>query len=115
MSWPWSIIRLMYLPLMYFALASVAIEGCALHFADNGSALPSSAKTIYVETFENLTYVSGVNNQFMRYMKDTISQRGRLVVVDDPTQADLLLSGRINLRRYTAGELKRCIRTAELR
>jgi len=94
-SWPLSIIRLMYLPLMYFALASLGIDGCALHFADNGTALPSSAKTIYVETFENLTYVSGVNDQFMRYMKDTISSRGRLVVVDDPAQADLLLSGKV--------------------
>jgi hypothetical protein len=66
-----------------------------MHFADNGSALPSSAKTIYVAPFENLTYVSGVNDQFMRYMKDAISSRGRLVVVDDPGQADLLLGGKI--------------------
>ena len=88
--WPLSIISS-----MYFALATVAINGCAMHFADNGSALPSSAKTIYVVPFENLTYVSGVNDQFMRYMKDAISSRGRLVVVDDPGQADLLLSGQI--------------------
>ncbi len=66
-----------------------------MHFADNGSSLPSSAKTIYVAPFENLTFVSGVNDQFMRYMKDAISSRGRLVVVDDPGQADLLLSGQI--------------------
>jgi hypothetical protein len=88
--WPLSIISS-----MYFALATVAINGCAMHFADNGSALPSSAKTIYVAPFENLTYVSGVNDQFMRYMKDAISSRGRLVVVDDPGQADLLLGGKI--------------------
>jgi hypothetical protein len=85
----------MYFPLMYFALASVAINGCALHFADNGRALPSSARTIYVAPFENITYVSGINDQFMRYMKDAISSRGRLTVVDDPAQADLLLSGKI--------------------
>jgi hypothetical protein len=88
--WPLSIISS-----MYFALATVAINGCAMHFADNGSALPSSAKTIYVAPFENLTYVSGVNDQFMRYMKDAISSRGRLVVLDDPGQADLLLGGKI--------------------
>lgn len=88
--WPLSIISS-----MYFALATVAINGCAMHFADNGSALPSSAKTIYVAPFENLTYVSGVNDQFMRSMKDAISSRGRLVVVDDPGQADLLLGGKI--------------------
>jgi len=81
---------------MCLAFASVAVDGCSLHFADNGSALPSSAKTIYVERFENVTYVSGVNDQFMRYMKDVIASRGRLTVVDDPAQADLLLSGKID-------------------
>jgi hypothetical protein len=91
----WSIISLMYFRLMFCALAGVAINGCALHFADNGGALPSAAKTVYVAPFENLTYVSGVNDQFMRYMKDAISSRGRLAVVDDPEQADLLLSGTI--------------------
>jgi hypothetical protein len=85
----------MCLPLAYCAFAFLAIGGCSLHFADNGTALPSSDKTIYVETFENQTYVSGINDQFMRYMKDTISQRGRLVVVDDRAQADLLLTGKI--------------------
>lgn len=89
-SWCLSIISLMCL-----ASASAAINGCALHFADNGSALPSSAKTIYVAPFENLTYVSGINDQFMRYMKDSISSRGRLTVVDNPADADLLLSGKI--------------------
>src|SRR5271155_4789839 len=89
-------LRSTYLLLMCLAFASVAVDGCSLHFADNGSALPSSAKTIYVERFENVTYVSGVNDQFMRYMKDVIASRGRLTVVDDPAQADLLLSGKID-------------------
>jgi len=93
--WLPRVIRSLHLVLVYCALASVAVGGCSLHFADNGTSLPSSDKTIYVDTFENLTYVSGINDQFMRYMKDTISQRGRLVVVDDPAQADLLLSGKI--------------------
>ena len=79
-----------------FLLAAVfAITGCGLHFADNGSALPDSAKTIYVARFENLTYVPGVQEQFMRYMKDAISSRARLVVVSDPAQADLVLTGKI--------------------
>jgi len=103
-SWPLSIIPIV--PSMHFALslmclvlASGAIDGCGLRFADNGSALPSADKTIYVARFENLTYVSGINDQFMRYMKDAIASRGRLVVVDDRGQADLLLSGTI---LYTA-------------
>jgi hypothetical protein len=82
-------------PWLMFLAAGIAIDGCALHFADNGSALPSSAKTVYVARFENMTYVSGINDEFMRYMKDAISSRGRLVVVDDPAQADLLLTGKV--------------------
>jgi hypothetical protein len=100
---------------MCFVLASVAINGCAIHFADNGSALPSSTKTIYVAPFENLTYVSGVNDQFMRYMKDAISSRGRLVAVDDPKQADLLARRENSLCGDGACKPKRRIRTAELR
>ncbi len=97
----WSIIPSMYfvLTLACFAFASAAIDGCAMHFADNGSALPSADKTIYVAQFENLTYASGINDQFMRYMKDAIASRGRLTVVDDREHADLLLAGTI---LYTA-------------
>jgi hypothetical protein len=87
--------RLSTILLIVLAAPGVALNGCALHFADNGGALPSSAKTIYVARFENVTYVSGINDEFMRYMKDAISSRGRLTVVDDPAEADLLLSGKI--------------------
>ena len=87
-------------PWLMFLAAGIAIDGCALHFADNGSALPSSAKTVYVARFENMTYVSGINDEFMRYMKDAISSRGRLVVVDDPAQADLLLDRESSLCSY---------------
>jgi lipopolysaccharide assembly LptE-like protein len=89
-TWPAAILSAAYL-----AAAAFAIAGCGLHFADNGSALPDTAKTIYVQRFENLTYVPGVQEQFMRYMKDAISSRGRLVVIDDPAQADLILTGKI--------------------
>jgi len=92
-------------PLMVAALSVLVADGCALHFADNGSALPDSAKTIYVERFENVTYVQGINDQFMRFMKDAISSRGRLAVVDDPQQADLVLSGRILYAGTAPGSL----------
>ena len=80
-------------------------NGCALHFADNGSALPDSAKTIYVELFENVTYVPGINDQFARYLKDAISSRGRLTVVDNPQEADLVLSGKISYAGTAPGSL----------
>lgn len=82
---------------MSFAVVSAALfSACASqHFADNGGALPSADKTIYVELFSNLTRVPGVNDEFMPYLKDAIASRGRLTVVDSPAEADLLLSGRI--------------------
>ncbi len=73
----------------------MTLGGCALHFADNGGNLPSRDKTIYVARFANLTRVQGINDQFMQYVKDAISSRGRLVVVDDPSSADLLLTGEV--------------------
>jgi hypothetical protein len=78
------------------ALGAVLISACASQrFADNGGSLPSSAKTIYVARFVNLTHVPGINDEFMPELKDAISSRGRLTVVDDPSDADLLLSGTI--------------------
>ena len=87
------------------ALAVLVAGGCSLHFADNGSALPASAKTIYVERFENVTYVPGINDQFARYLKDSISSHGRLTVVDNPQEADLVLSGKIVYAGTAPGSL----------
>jgi hypothetical protein len=37
--------------------------------------------------------VTGINDQFMRYLNDEIDSRKRLQLVDSPSQADLVLSG----------------------
>jgi hypothetical protein len=77
-------------------LGATVLAACASqHFADNGNAFPSTAKTIYVELFYNQTRVPGINDEFMPYLKDAIASRGRLEVVDDPNDADLVLSGKI--------------------
>lgn len=69
--------------------------GCGYHFASSGSGLPQDVKTIYVARFSNNSRFTGVNDQFMRYMKDQIADHKRLQLVDDPKQADLVLSGEI--------------------
>lgn len=74
---------------------ALALAGCGYHFAAQGSALPSDAKTIYVERFGNRTRVTGINDVFMRYLKDEISNRKRLQIVDSPQDADLMLTGDI--------------------
>lgn len=86
--------QMIAMTLLGLAIATTT-AGCSLHFADNGGALPSGAKTIYVDRFANLTRVPGINDEFMRYMVDEIDSRGRLTVVDSQSQADLLLTGKI--------------------
>lgn len=58
-----------------------------------GSGLPAQAKTIYVQKFSNHTSFTGINDQFMRYLKDEIAQHDRLTLVDSPNNADLVLTG----------------------
>jgi hypothetical protein len=82
---------------LWFAalLGALLAAGCGYQFAASGSGLPQDAKTIYVARFSNTSRFTGVNDQFMRYLKDEIADHKRLEVVDDPAQADLVLSGQI--------------------
>ena len=81
--------------------ALLMLAGCGYHFASEGSGLPQDAKTIYVSRFSNSSRFTGVNDEFMRYLKDQIAEHKRLQLVDQPSQADLVLSGQI-LRVDTA-------------
>ena len=74
---------------------ALTLSGCGYHFASSGDALPPSAETIYVSRFVNNTRITGVNDQFMRYVKDEIALHRRLKLVDSPATADLELSGTI--------------------
>ncbi|MGA2409766.1 MAG: LPS assembly lipoprotein LptE [Candidatus Binataceae bacterium] len=76
-------------------MLAVAASACGYHFEAEGSGLPPQAKTIYVEKFTNHTRVTGINDEFMRYLKDEIDDRKRLQLVDSPSAADLVLSGEI--------------------
>ena len=76
-------------------LAAFAVGGCGYHFAAEGDSLPANAQTIYVQRFTNSTRVTGINDEFIRYVKNEISNHNRLKVVDDPAHADLELTGRI--------------------
>jgi outer membrane lipopolysaccharide assembly protein LptE/RlpB len=77
------------------------LAGCGYEFASEGSGLPQTAKTIYVARFSNASRFTGVNDEFMRYLKDQVANHKRLQVVDELSQADLVLSGQI-LRVDTA-------------
>jgi len=77
--------------------ASLCISGCGYHFAASGDVIPQGARTIYVARFGNTTRLTGVNDEFMRYIKDEITMHRRLKVVDSPDAADLQLSGEVRL------------------
>jgi hypothetical protein len=76
-------------------IAATLAGGCGYQFGAQGSALPAQAKTIYVEKFDNHTRYNGLDDQFMRYLKDEIADRKRLELVDAPEQADLMLTGEV--------------------
>jgi len=79
------------LPLLTVLLTA----GCGYHFASSGSGLPAQARTLYVERFGNHTRQTGVNDEFMRYLKDEIADHKRLELVESPSEADLILSGTV--------------------
>ncbi len=73
----------------------IAAPGCGYHFEAEGSGLPPQAKTIYVEKFSNRTRQTGLNDEFMRYVDDEIADRKRLQLVDNESDADLILTGEL--------------------
>ena len=78
-------------------VVGLCISGCGYHFAASGDALPQGARTIYVARFGNTTRVTGINDEFMRYIKDEIELHHRLKLVDSPDAADLELAGFVKL------------------
>ncbi len=77
-------------------MAAALAGGCGYRFAAAGNGLPSGAETIYVDKFSNRSRITGLNDQFDRYLKDEIANHKLLRVVDDPAHADLSLSGSIH-------------------
>ena len=83
--------------LAIFPLLTVLLTaGCGYHFASSGSGLPAQAKTLYVQRFGNHTRQTGVNDEFMRYLKDEIADHKRLELVESAGEADLVLSGTVS-------------------
>src|SRR5580700_4184796 len=69
--------------------------GCGYSFGASGTNLPPTAQTIYISRFTNRTRQTGLNDEFMVYLKDEVASHKRLSIVDDPSQADLTLSGQV--------------------
>ncbi len=76
-------------------LAAILSSSCGYHFASSGSALPSSANSIYVARFKNKSRVTGVDAELDRSIKDEIARHDRLALADAADQADLELTGTV--------------------
>jgi outer membrane lipopolysaccharide assembly protein LptE/RlpB len=77
--------------LMLFLWA--ALSGCGYQFGGGGNLLPKDAQTIYVEPFINRTREIGVGPELTTAVRSELYRRGRLRLVDQVEQADVILSG----------------------
>jgi Lipopolysaccharide-assembly len=75
--------------------AMLLASGCGYHFGASGTNLPASAETIYIARFTNQTRQTGLNDEFMVYLKDEVASHKRLTIVDSPSEADLELTGQV--------------------
>jgi hypothetical protein len=71
----------------------VAAGGCGYQFGGGGTLLPKDAQTIYVEPFINRTREVGVDKELTTAVRGEMYRRGRLRLVDQAEQADVILSG----------------------
>ena len=75
--------------------AMLLTSACGYSFGASGTNLPPSAQTIYISRFTNQTRQTGLNDEFMVYLKNEVANHKRLTIVESPTDADLLLTGQV--------------------
>lgn len=71
----------------------VALGGCGYQFGGGGSLLPKDAQTIYVEPFINRSREVGIDKELTTAVRGELYRKGRLRVVEQAEQADVILSG----------------------
>ena len=91
--------RIVYL--LRGVLAAVLLAGCGYHLVGTASVLPEELRTIYVETFQNLTPWSDMDQRVVESVSLEWVRRGRFDLVESADQADLVLSGVILSLRVT--------------
>ncbi len=85
------------------AILLPALGGCGYQFAGESSLLPKDARTVYVEPFVNRSRDVGMDKELTSALRGEFYRRGRLKVVEQPEQADLILSGVVrSLEQRTA-------------
>lgn len=74
-------------------LLLVALSGCGYGFGGPGPAVPSGARTVYVDLFANRTRSYGLEVRLRAAMLDEFRRHGLLKVVDERAGADVIVSG----------------------
>jgi outer membrane lipopolysaccharide assembly protein LptE/RlpB len=69
-----------------------APSGCGYQFGGGGNLLPKDAQTIFVEPFINRTREVGLGPELTTAVRSELYRRGRLRLVDQAEQADVILS-----------------------
>ncbi len=71
------------------------LVGCGYSFQGSGSILPPDVKRLYVPLVENNSTESGLTTLFTDALKDQFERYGVVNIVDDITDADVVLRARI--------------------
>jgi hypothetical protein len=71
----------------------VALSGCGYRLAAQSDFLPPDIRTIYVEPFINRSRDIGVADELTSALRSEFYRRGQLRLVEQPDQADAILTG----------------------
>lgn len=83
------------------ALFTLVIAGCGYTFVGRGNMLPPTAKTIQVPAFVNRTTRVQVEQRVTQEVADEMVLRGRLKLVTNPDEADIIIRGSIDTFQIT--------------
>jgi outer membrane lipopolysaccharide assembly protein LptE/RlpB len=78
---------------MILLILCVALSGCGYQLGGGGNLLPRDAQTIFVEPFINRSREVGIGPELTTAVRSELYRRGRLRLVDQSEQADVILSG----------------------
>ena len=81
--------------LLVALLLVIELAGCGYHLVGTTSFLPEGIKTLHVENFANQTKWVNMDQRLMEALTLEWVRRRRLRLVDNPAQADVILSGTI--------------------
>jgi hypothetical protein len=70
-----------------------AVASCGYQLGGGGNVVPGDARTIFVEPFVSRTREVGIGPELTSALRSEFYRRGRLRVVEQAEQADVLLSG----------------------